>query len=110
MWCAPTQVRSASVLHWRTSRLSQEELVELTDVVAALLPRPWTEPRGRPRALMLLQAAEATVIYQRRNHAQETVGEPYGISQPTVSRVISTLTALARVALESIGPRPGSGR
>jgi len=73
-------------------------LVELAGRVAALLPRPWTAPRGRPRALTLLQAVEATVIYLRRNHVQETVGEFYGISQSTVSRVISTLTPLVRAA------------
>ena len=51
------------MLHQRTSRLSRQELVELTERVAALLPRPWTQPRGRPRALTpLVRAATAPDI------------------------------------------------
>jgi hypothetical protein len=73
-------------------------LVELAERVAALLPRPWTVPHGRPRALTLLQAIEVTVIYLRRNHVQETVGQLYDVSQSTVSRAISALTPPVRAA------------
>jgi hypothetical protein len=86
------------VLHQRASRLSREDLIELTARIAALLPRAWMMPRGRPRALTLLQAVEATVIYLRGNHVQETVGEFHDVSQSTISRAISVLTALVRAA------------
>jgi hypothetical protein len=86
------------VLHQRTSRLSKEELFALVERVASLLPRPWSAPRGRPRALTLLQAVEATVIYLRRNHVQETIGEFYDVSQSTISRIIGVLTPLVRAA------------
>ena len=86
------------MLHQRTSRLSKEELLALVERVAVLLPRPWTVPRGRPRGLTLLQAVEATVIYLRRNHVQESVGEFYDVSQSTISRVIALLTPLVRAA------------
>lgn len=72
--------------------------------IAALLPRPWTVPRGRPRALTLMQAVEATVIYLRRNHVQESVGEFYEVSQSTVSRAISVLTPLVRAATSHLVP------
>jgi DDE superfamily endonuclease len=86
------------VLHQRTSRLSGEELHELVARVGALLPRPWDRPTGRKRALSLVYAVEATVIYLRRNHVQEVIGEFYDVSQPTISRVISLLTPLVRAA------------
>jgi hypothetical protein len=41
---------------------------------------------------------EATVIYLRRNHVQDVIGEFYDVSQPTISRIISTLTPLVRAA------------
>jgi hypothetical protein len=84
--------------------LSKEELLVLVERVAALLPRPWTAPRGRPRSLTLLQAVEATVIYLRRNHVQETVAEFYDVSQSTISRVISLLTPLVRAATADCVP------
>jgi hypothetical protein len=56
------------VLHQRTSRLSEEELHEIVARVDALLPGPWNQATGRKRALSLVYAVEATVIYPRRNH------------------------------------------
>jgi hypothetical protein len=84
--------------------LSQEELFVLVERVAALLPRPWAAPRGGPRALTLVQAVEATVIYLRHNHVRESVGEFYDVSQPTISRTIGLLTPLVRAATADCVP------
>jgi hypothetical protein len=84
------------VLHQRTSRLSEEELYEIVARVDALLAGRWDRPTGRRRALSLVYAVEATVIYLRRNHVQDVIGEFYDVSQPTISRIISILTPLVR--------------
>jgi hypothetical protein len=86
------------VLHQRTTRLSKEELYEIVARVDALLPASWDRPTGRRRALALVYAVEATVIYLRRNHVQDVIGELYGVSQATISRIISILTPLVRAA------------
>lgn len=86
------------MLYQRTSRLSEEELREIVARVDALLPGPWKRPTGRRRALSLVYAVEATVIYLRRNHVQDVIGEFYDVSQPTISRIISVLTPLVRAA------------
>ena len=86
------------MLHQRTSRLSEHELCEITARVNALLPIPWDRPVGRKKALSLLHAVQATVIYLRRNHVQETIGEFYDVCQATISRMISALTPLVRAA------------
>lgn len=86
------------MLHQRTSRLSEEELYEIVERVDVLLPTPWERPTGRKRALTLVYAVEATVIYLRRNHVQDTVGDIYNVSQSTISRVIAALTPLVRAA------------
>jgi hypothetical protein len=66
--------------------------------VNALLPTPWDRPTGRRRALALVFAVEATVIYLRRNHVQDVIGEIYDVSQSTISRTIAALTPLVRAA------------
>lgn len=86
------------MLHQRTSRLSEQELHQITARVARLLSGPWDRPGGRKRALSLLYAVEATVIYLRRNHVQDTIADIYNVSQSTISRAIAVLTPLVRAA------------
>jgi hypothetical protein len=87
-----------SVLHRRTSRLFEEELYEIAARVDALVPRGWQRPTGRRGALSLVYAVETTVIYLRRDHVQDVIGEFYEVSQATISRTISILTPLVRAA------------
>lgn len=94
------------MLHQRTSRLSEAELCEIVARVDALLPVPWNRPTGRKRALALAYAVEATVIYLRRNHVQDVIGEFYDVSQATISRVIGMLTPLVREATVCEIPTP----
>jgi hypothetical protein len=78
--------------------LSEEELYEIVVRVGALLPGAWDRATGRKRVLSLAYAVEATVIYLRRNHVQDVLGEFYDVSQATISRAISVLTPLVREA------------
>jgi hypothetical protein len=75
-----------------------EDLYEIVARVDALLAGRWDRRTGRRRALALVYAVEATVIYLRRNHVQDVIGELYGVSQATISRIISILTPLVRAA------------
>ncbi|MGH6654536.1 MAG: hypothetical protein ACRDVE_04945, partial [Actinocrinis sp.] len=86
------------MLHQRTSRLSEQELREIVARVDALLPEPWERRAGRKKALSLVYAVEAVVIYLRRNHVQDVLGEFYNVSQATISRAISLLAPLVRAA------------
>lgn len=94
------------MLHQRASRLSEEELCEIVAGVDALLPAPWNRPTGRNRASALAYEVEATVIYLRRNHVQDVIGEFYDVSQATISRVIGMLTPLVREATAREIPTP----
>jgi hypothetical protein len=90
--------KAGSVLYQRTTRLSEQELHEIVARVDALLPEPWDRSTGRKRAMSLVYAVEATVIYLRRNHVQDVIGEFFDVSQATISRAISVLTPLVRAA------------
>lgn len=69
--------------------------------VARMLSGSWDQRTGRERALSLRYAVEATAIYQRRNHVQDTLGEIYNTSQFTISRMITVLTPLVRDATDA---------
>ncbi|PNE35762.1 transposase family protein [Streptomyces noursei] len=60
--------------------------------MAEILDGPWQSAGGRPRALPLACAVEATVIYLRRNLPEEVIGDMYGVSQATISRTVTALT------------------
>ena len=49
---------------------------------------------GRRRALGVFKSVEVTLCYLRRNRVQDELAEQYGVSQATISRTISTYTAL----------------
>ena len=73
--------------------LSQEQLELLCDRVADQLDS-WQPPRGRHRRLDLAAAVTMTLCWLRHNLPQALLGAFWGISQPTVSRVISRLREL----------------
>ncbi len=74
----------------RTTGLSPEQFTELCRRVCDHLGA-WVAPTGRPRALALGAAVKATVMYLKNNLTQEVIGELVGVSQSTVSRVITEI-------------------
>jgi len=88
----------------RTSRLSDAELEALVTGVAGVLEQGWAAATGRPRALSLTEAVEATVIYLRRNLPEEVIGDMYGVSQATVSRAVTALTGPIATATAGRAP------
>jgi hypothetical protein len=73
--------------------LSSQQLDLLIDRVADQVGS-WQPPRGRHRRLDLAAAVTMTLCWLRHNLSQALLGAFYGISQPTVSRVITRLREL----------------
>ncbi|MFW0181855.1 helix-turn-helix domain-containing protein [Rothia sp. P5766] len=51
----------------------------------------WIKPAEKPRRLTLTQALKITLISYRHNLTQETLAHLFEVSQPTISRTISTI-------------------
>jgi hypothetical protein len=83
--------------------LSTEQLELLCDRVADQIGT-WQPSRGRHRRLELAAAVTMTLCWLRHNLPQALLGAFYGISQATVSRVISSLRE--RI-IGAVGELPG---
>jgi hypothetical protein len=77
---------------------------ELVSRVHDALPGPWNKKGGRPKLCGLYQAVETTCMYIRHNGTQEFLGDLRDASQPTVSRMVSTLTPIVKAVLEEFVP------
>jgi len=77
---------------------------ELAVRVHGALPKPWNRKRGRPKSCGLYRAVEIACMYLRQNVTQEFLGDLCGISQPTVSRIVSTLVPVVKAVLEEFVP------
>ncbi len=87
---------------YATTGLTSEQFDELLDRLAAHVE--WDCGWGRPRALTLRQATTATLVYFRRNLAQEVIGELLGADQATVSRAIAALEGPIAAVLHEFVP------
>ncbi len=83
--------------------LSQEQLDLLIDRIADQVGT-WQPPRGRRRTLDLATAVTMTLVWLRHNLSQALLGAFHGISQPTVSRII---TSLRERIIAAISEPPG---
>jgi hypothetical protein len=75
---------------YHTTGFTRDEIVELCVLVrAAAADSPgnvW------PPVLGLFKSVAVTLTYLRRNRTQAEIGEPFGVSQSTVSRAVTGLT------------------
>ena len=62
------------------------------------------EQRAWPPILGLFQSVVVTLTYLRRNRVQVELAETYGVSQPTISRAIATMTPLLGDVLRKYVP------
>ena len=67
------------------------QMQELVARVAVALPTPWTKKIGRPKACGLYRAVEIACMYLRHKGTEEFLDDVRGISQSTVSRIVTTL-------------------
>jgi len=80
------------------------QMQELVYRVQVALINPSKSGSGRPKACGLYAAVEIAYMYLRQNCTQEFVGDMRGISQPTVSRIVSALAPVVKAALEEFVP------
>jgi hypothetical protein len=80
------------------------QMQELVRRVHEALDEPWANSTGRPKALGLYRAVEITCMYLRHNSVQEYIADNQNISQPTVSRYLTTLVTIVKAVLEEFVP------
>ena len=68
------------------------------------MTEPWDKKTGRPKSCDLHQAVKYACMYVRHNISQEFLGDVHGVSQPTISRIVTGLVPLVTVVLEEFVP------
>src|SRR5215207_3097634 len=80
------------------------QMQELVARIRDVLPEPWNKRVGRPKSCGLYRATEIACMYLRHNGTQEYLGDLHDISQPTVSRIVTTLVPIVAAVLEEFVP------
>jgi hypothetical protein len=80
------------------------QMQELVQRVQESLTDPWNKKTGRPKSCGLYRAAEIACMYLRQNATQEFLGDLREVSQPTVSRIMTTLVPVIKTVLEEFVP------
>jgi hypothetical protein len=80
------------------------QMQELVRRVHAALDTPWNKKTGRSKSCALYRAVEIACMYLRQNGTQEFLGDLREISQPTVSRIVTTLLPVIKAVLEEFVP------
>ncbi len=81
---------------YHTTGLSREQI---TDLCAMIHPETTNAERTWPPILGLFTSVVVALTYLRRNRVEVELAETYGVSQPTISRAITTVTPLIEKAL-----------
>src|SRR6266581_3776009 len=88
----------------RTFGLDAGQLDELEARIEDILPEPWDKGTGRPKSLSLREAIMVTLLYKRQNMIEEVIADLFGVSQGTVSEIITEFTLLIAQATEEFRP------
>jgi len=88
----------------RTFGLDAGQLDELEERIEDVLPEPWDKGIGRPKSLSLREAIMVTLLYGRQNMTEEVIADLFGVSQGTVSEIITEFTLLIAQATEEFRP------
>src|SRR5712691_9126961 len=91
----------------RTFGLNAVQLDELEERIEEILPEPWDKGIGRPKSLSLREAIMVTLLYKRQHIIEEVIADLFGISQATVSDIITKFTPLIAQATEEFRPEAG---
>ena len=86
----------------RTFGLDAEQLDELEARIEDILPDPWDKGTGRPKSLSLREAIMVTLLYKRQNMIEEVIADLFGVSQGTVSEIITEFTPAARAGYRGV--------
>jgi hypothetical protein len=88
----------------RTTGLELSQMQELVRRVLAALEAPWNKKTGRPKSCGLYAAVETACMYIRHNCTEEFLGDLRGVSQSTVSRILSDLVPVVKAVLAEFVP------
>ncbi|WP_448070471.1 transposase family protein [Georgenia yuyongxinii] len=88
---------------YHTTGLTQDQITELCALIAAELPT-FHRPQGRKRALGLFKSVQVALTYLRRNRVQHDLAETFGVSQSTISRIITALMPVIVKTLTDLVP------
>jgi hypothetical protein len=80
-----------------TTGLAVDQIEELVARIWQITPR--SKPQGRSPILGLYRAVVLTLVHVRQNLNQAAVGDLFGVSQPTVSRIYRKMLPLIGQAL-----------
>ena len=80
------------------------QMQELVLRVQDALTEPWNKGTGRRKSCRLYDAVEIACMYLRQNATQEFLGDLRYVSQPTVSRIVTTLVPVVKAVLEEFVP------
>ena len=86
---------------YSTTGLHASEILDLCERIHDETAEP---ERTWPPILGLFTSVVVALAYLRRNRAQAELAETYGVSQPTISRAITTITPLLEKALRTVVP------
>src|SRR5436190_10231087 len=95
-----THIPSKLVYH--TTGFGREEIIDLCVRINSVEREASTSKW--PPCLGLFKSVTATLTYMRHNRTQAEIGESFGVSQPTVSRAISSITPLIPEAVREFVP------
>ncbi len=88
----------------RTFGLDAGQLDELEARIEDILSEPWDKGIGRPKSLSLREAIMVTLLYKRQHMIEEVIADLFGVSQGTVSDIITEFTPLIAQATEEFRP------
>ncbi|MCA1705788.1 MAG: transposase [Actinobacteria bacterium] len=80
------------------------QMQELVCRIDDALTEPWNKKTGRPKSCELYRAVEIACMYLRQNVIQEFLGDMRKVSQPTVSRIVTTLVPMVKTVLTEFVP------
>jgi DDE superfamily endonuclease/Helix-turn-helix of DDE superfamily endonuclease len=87
---------------YHTTGFTRDQITDLCVLVHDAYPHTGKQPW--PPILGLFTSTVVTLTYLRRNRVQAEIAETYGVSQPTISRAITTLTPVLAKVLANYTP------
>ena len=94
----------APLPYHRTFGLDAEQLDELEARLEDILPDPWDKGTGRARSVPPREAIMVTLLYKPQIIIEEVIADLFGVSQGTVSEIITEFTPLIAQATEEFRP------
>lgn len=86
---------------YHTTGLSRDDIVDLCAMINSEIAG---DKKAWPPILGLFKSVIVTLTYLRRNRVQVELAETYNVSQPTISRAITTVTSLVEAVLRRYVP------